>query len=763
MAAQTSATSISFPRYDSSLDPVARDPYLLDSHRISLQHFPPTSFQNQDKREEEWSKEGKILDGFYASLNSSDGRFVTGRQASDAIESLIQECRSLNLSLDFDRIARWAAWKSRTHGIQIVKYLVEKKGANLFNTDIKGRSAIFYCRMSHDVLNYIKSQMPHSSGTEYVNLQDTYGRTPLHYAVMHNDRDTVEHLLTLNADTNITDSEGKRAIDHITHILYDDPSLGLLFAFKKLQNAQPESLYFTHNLIDPEVEQSRLDGFQSNFRSRAAREPRYETREIQDTYLDRRKQMWILLTRTNGIVAHAAMRWLERHTGEDDMLTWRFAKDWLRSKLITPGNPDLLHLEPSCSFEFIPRYKHISATIVFPCLVLRTKEWHKNMRTETRNLRSTMADGMSEKFIHDERTLDETHYPSLSAGVLDSRNEGQVVSREWNRARKESTDKETPIVTVPQLWIWMIGHHIISAFPERNSGRVEAPNIDPFIPSAGIRTGLIIAWYISRFDQKQPNGEFLLLDFFEFGILQVLEDVQSYTDVTTASRPNLEKEHDYMFRIADIREELTMIRVVLNQQLNILNELISEFEDHNPDSLPFLDPRDPIKADNPVLTHDSDQKCLPEEEILDIAHEWEKVKSSRKLINRYQDRVDKLDNDAERIEKRIQDQLNLKRTHTNINDAQASLIAARVGLIVSAAVIGFTVITVVFAPLAFVTALFALPIETLLKSQVQVIGGGGDADDEQGKSAYTTNYVGKWFGKLFFPFLPLKQRTLFCP
>ncbi|RYC62179.1 hypothetical protein CHU98_g4043 [Xylaria longipes] len=76
------------------------------------------------------------------------------------------------------------------------------------------------------------------------------------------------------------------------------------------------------------------------------------------------------------------------------------------------------------------------------------------------------------------------------------------------------------------------------------------------------------------------------------GVVQVLEDVKTYTDIKTASRPDLEKEHEYIFRIADIREELAMIREIVSQQLDILNKLIGDFEYHNPESLPFLDRRD---------------------------------------------------------------------------------------------------------------------------------------------------------------------------
>ena len=90
----------------------------------------------------------------------------------------------------------------------------------------------------------------------------------------------------------------------------------------------------------------------------------------------------------------------------------------------------------------------------------------------------------------------------------------------------------------------------------------------------------------------------------------------------------------------------------------------------------------------------------------------------------------KIDRDAERIEKNNQDQLNLKRTYASIGDTRASVI-------LGTAVVGFTIITVIFTPLAFMTSLFALPIHELVKYQVTI----GNTN------AYATSYIGKWFGK----------------
>ncbi|KIW25226.1 uncharacterized protein PV07_08422 [Cladophialophora immunda] len=72
-----------------------------------------------------------------------------------------------------------------------------------------------------------------------------------------------------------------------------------------------------------------------------------------------------------------------------------------------------------------------------------------------------------------------------------------------------------------------------------------------------------------------------------------------------------------------------------------------------------------------------------------------KLAKAKMQVKDYRERVQKVDRDAERVDKTIQDQLNLKRTYASI--------------------IRFTIITILFAPIAFMTSLLALPIEELAK------------------------------------------------
>jgi Mg2+ and Co2+ transporter CorA len=250
---------------------------------------------------------------------------------------------------------------------------------------------------------------------------------------------------------------------------------------------------------------------------------------------------------------------------------------------------------------------------------------------------------------------------------------------------------------------------------------------------AGVFTGMIIAHHISEFGSRK-SGFPSTLDIFESGIAQILTEVDAYMDPNTLSRPELKKEHDFMFRIADIREELAMIKQILGQQFEILGNLI-----------------DDVELNNTNFTDNILYDCWGTgKNYLKTSKGWEEVKRSKIKLNNYQKQVDKIDGDAERVEKRIQDQLNLKRTHVSINDARTSLI-------LGTAVIGFTVITVIFAPLAFMTALFALPLDILLTNQFQFGGTGDNSDGIEGAqrntAAYSTRYVATWFGERFFLFI----------
>ena len=107
---------------------------------------------------------------------------------------------------------------------------------------------------------------------------------------------------------------------------------------------------------------------------------------------------------------------------------------------------------------------------------------------------------------------------------------------------------------------------------------------------------------------------------------------------------------------------------------------------------------------------------------------WNDIARPQDQFERYKRRLAQLDEDAARVEASIATALDLRAKHKSMQEAHSTAV-------MSAAVFGFTIVTVVFTPLSFVVSLFALPIERFKDHQDEATG------------AYSTNYIGKWAGK----------------
>ena len=337
-----------------------------------------------------------------------------------------------------------------------------------------------------------------------------------------------------------------------------------------------------------------------------------------------------------------------------------------------------------------------------------------------RERRKSINSDFAKSTIQIARTLDEAYYPSLDQEVLKTRNHDQVVSREYRNGLVESEDR--PILMVPQFWIWKFEDHILSAYSTlgKNPEPFRESNFCNYVShrpkdawlfdheswkskNIGVSTrlnkghpdlhiGRLLAHHIDKFGKAQANMSQSPLDIFETGVIQVISRVSGFMkQLTSLKADDIKKEQKFMHDISDIRDELAMIDAILLQQKDILNSVI---ENANNDA----------KKD-----------------------EWPTVVDANQKLDTYRKRVGKIDKDAERIEKNIQDQLNLKRTYASIRDARTSVL-------LGTAIIGFTIVTVIFTPLAFMTSLFALPIDRLVKQQ---------SEDK----TYATSYIGKWFGK----------------
>jgi signal transduction histidine kinase len=301
--------------------------------------------------------------------------------------------------------------------------------------------------------------------------------------------------------------------------------------------------------------------------------------------------------------------------------------------------------------------------------------------------------------IFTERTLDEAYYPGLPTTTVNQRNSDQLVSYHYSTdlsPRRENIEA-APTLVVPQLWLWRLGETVISAHGLTQPSDFCKIWQDPTgcnkwhlrlqQPHADVQLGLIIASYIESFGKgysfEGTNHRPSVLDFFEIRVLDLLSEGTAYIYRNKSSHLDFLMEQNFLSVIFDTRGELDMIRSVLEQQEKILDKLLADRTSN--EAVPTTSPS--------ALPTDNRKPA-----------DWALVEEARNTLSEYRQRADKIDHDAERVEKAIQDMLNLKRAVASSQDAHSSLI-------LSTAVIGFTVITIVFAPLAFLTALFALKVE----------------------------------------------------
>jgi hypothetical protein len=335
--------------------------------------------------------------------------------------------------------------------------------------------------------------------------------------------------------------------------------------------------------------------------------------------------------------------------------------------------------------------------------------------------------------IHLERTLDEAYYPGLSAERLKSRNQGQIVSKAFKESPK-GDEEHAPILLVPQLWLWRLDNYVVSAFAsseKTKSNHYFRAGSDHRVQSTvspDLHMGLIIASRIKAFGTTYEHDDGKVkfpptLNIFEMAMVSILSNVDEYLR-PEHSGLDAGKEGEFIQDISAIRSQLAMIQDVLNQQEEVLNGLLND-----PARDDVLGSNTPFERDHIARTRSG----------------WVKVEEARDMILEYRKRTEKIDRDTERIQLVIQDKLNVKRTAASMEQARASVNEARASTrlalasvreareskLLSIVVIAFTIISLIFTPLSFLTSLFSLDIDTF--SGIKYTPDGGTSDVFSGK------------------------------
>jgi len=342
--------------------------------------------------------------------------------------------------------------------------------------------------------------------------------------------------------------------------------------------------------------------------------------------------------------------------------------------------------------------------------------------------------------VHLPLSMDEYCNPSLGKAILDGRNEDQVILRYQKkkiRAPRKS-DESLKVITVPQAWLWKVNDIVMTAFPSdicKDNLLFKSMNDSCFLlyesrgPStysggANLLLGMFLSDLVDALDRHINAGlSEPLFSIFEKEISNLSEAVNKYSMNTRVENLNIKTERGFLHVIDDIREELSMISTILFQQEEVWKDFVNKtWSEHWPDG-----PDGRFKL--PKMSEDEDGPMY-----LDNHREiWSKIQKPQAQFAKFKRRISKLDADAERVAKAMDRKLDLMASHAGLKEAHSTAI-------MSAAVFGFTIITIIFTPLSFIVSLFALPIDRFQKDQVPSVW-----DDQAGM--YSTNYVGKWIGE----------------
>lgn len=340
--------------------------------------------------------------------------------------------------------------------------------------------------------------------------------------------------------------------------------------------------------------------------------------------------------------------------------------------------------------------------------------------------------------LHVRRTLDQFFYPNIDT---QSRDGDQVVFRYQTKSPGMGSDPK--IFMVDQLWMWVLGTNlIVTAFPQR----WDQPKNDPLNVLDGIiedinsktrdpvRSVYDLAIIITNrcsgvFDRHRlGDEEYQFLDMFESSIgiatdketllfnqfnhasVQASDWLKSHrkldgsfsssrtksdngTDETGLSSDycdedgqplfvdrllDIGQETDLLAETKDIRDELNMIRTVLEHQKYVL----IDFQD--------------------VICETYQGQHRSQVEVK------KRFKDQQRMIDMHLKDIDRMDKQAERIYHSITDLLDLKQKHANAFEARFARDQAAGTTRQSKTIMVFTIVTIVFLPLSFITSIFTI-------------------------------------------------------
>ncbi|MCJ1476515.1 hypothetical protein MMC13_005181 [Lambiella insularis] len=329
--------------------------------------------------------------------------------------------------------------------------------------------------------------------------------------------------------------------------------------------------------------------------------------------------------------------------------------------------------------------------------------------------------------LHPRRTLDQYFY---SAGDTEQRDKDQVVYRYCQRH-----NIEPKLFMVDQLWLWVLGKDlIITCFPQR----WQQPVDDEFDVMDGIIEDMYHVQVQTVYDlasriTNRCSGLFYtdrhhekdrLLDMFETTIGDLEDKEPELTsDFNEASKQAKEwfssqskttkypKFDDYFMNIGDqmaflaevkdIRNELNMLSTVLEHQASILPQLKDAI----------------IKEFGPLRTKKMELRTTFDDQV--------------KTIDSHLKNIERMDKEADDVYQSVDQLLDLKQKYAGVFEARYAREQATSAARQGHTIMVFTIVTIVFLPMSFMAAFFAINIQEFPHA-------------EEGSDSLALSYVSKY-------------------
>ena len=345
--------------------------------------------------------------------------------------------------------------------------------------------------------------------------------------------------------------------------------------------------------------------------------------------------------------------------------------------------------------------------------------------------------------LHVRRTLDQFFYPNIDT---QSRDQDQVVYRYQTKGPgRESPGTDPKIFMVDQLWMWVLGTNlIVTSFPQR----WDQPKNDPLNVLDGIiedinsktrdpvKSVYDLAIIITNrcsgvFDRHRlGDDEYQFLDMFESSIgIATDRETLLFNRFNQASMQASSwlKSHRKLNRFARSSARSVAGRDGAPEDIVLDEEEDFDDEPHFVDRLLDIgeetgllaeakDIRDELNMIRTVLEHQKHVLADFQEVICEIyqgqhrsQYEVKKrFKDQQRTIDMHIKDIDRMDKQAERIYHSITDLLDLKQKHANAFEARFARDQAAGTTRQSRTIMVFTIVTIVFLPLSFITSIFTI-------------------------------------------------------